>query len=643
MAEVLTASAISLVVRGVLNLFKDDSSLTSLCTGVEMRQLVEAGGRHILNKKGGGLPANHDLMLTNRRALQAAALFCAHSCEQVLKADQGDYVPLLQRMVAHYKDGFDKPLLEWAQDDTTEERWLRSYSRAVCKSCAFGRFVPPELLPEENLLNAFGRDTDPAKGAAFAKSLESWTKSQIDSPPMPNIFQDSLEAGFLVNPDKDERVSFYQAYLLFLREFLKTDKKAYRASVAETILEFRNFVPLWAKSRDELEGKTDAVLARLETLGTETEAGVKSEIVDNARDECFAGLPDAVEEIRDDVGAFFDLFAEFSDDLNRMLAGFFDESHQLLHKIIKELLALREEFRLLSGDSDITGESSGRFDLGGVSVRTPQSKFSADLTAQKAGDIAYASSGIPLIWIPPDRFMMGLTIEEATIQDSKNAHLESPQMAVGFSHGFWIGQTPITQRQFEEVTGGLPDLLLLPERRHLLHPNRPVTYVSWEDSDYFCKRLNSIEINELPTGFVFRLPTEAEWEFSCRAGRTHPPKISGILDSSGSSNLPELVGHSKGHPWGIQDMQGNVLEWCGDYFDHYPEKSEPQIDRFVETSNPKYPNQRVLRGGSFKHSRRWTRATARTSAAEKLPRSDGSGRGDRAVGFRIVLGSANFS
>ena len=248
-------------------------------------------------------------------------------------------------------------------------------------------------------------------------------------------------------------------------------------------------------------------------------------------------------------------------------------------------------------------------------------------------------------WIPPGQFMMGSPDDEAGRQD-----WEGPRHAVRISQGFWLGEVPCTQELWQAVTGENPS--------RFKSPSRPVEEVSWEDCQSFLQGLN-----QRIAGLEARLPTEAEWEYACRAG-TAASTYAGELEILGLCNGPVLdeiawyTGNSgvdfdldegedssdwaekqyahevaglrevkgkRANPWGLFDMLGNVREWCEDCWDFgtsYP-GSELRTDPIGQVG----PH-RVLRGGSWFTFARGVRAAVRGGG---LP-DNGIG----SVGFRIA-------
>ena len=212
-------------------------------------------------------------------------------------------------------------------------------------------------------------------------------------------------------------------------------------------------------------------------------------------------------------------------------------------------------------------------------------------------------------WIRPGEFLMGSPKDEKDRWDN-----ESPQHRVVLTTGFWIAETPCTQRLWELVMGTRPSRFAGPER--------PVEQVSWNDAQEFLKHLN----RELAR-WEFRLPSEAEWEYACRAGTTTPYSFGAEAD-------PELANFNRNlysttdvrsyppNPWGLYDMHGNVWESCQDRYGLYADE---------EKNDPRGPDSgtgRVLRGGSWFRLARFARSAARSRIEPSVR--------DRNIGFRCL-------
>lgn len=185
-----------------------------------------------------------------------------------------------------------------------------------------------------------------------------------------------------------------------------------------------------------------------------------------------------------------------------------------------------------------------------------------------------------MVWIPPGTFSMGSPDSEPT-----RSSLEGPQVQMTISRGFCMGKYEVTQAEYESVMGLNPS-------GFFGHPDRPVEQVSWDDAMAYCATLTRLERNggRLPTGWHYRLPTEAEWEYACRAGTTTafhygPALRSGMANFDGRYEFPPCggemywclnragtypsrttdVGSYAPNAWGLYDMHGNVWEWCSDW------------------------------------------------------------------------------
>ena len=182
-----------------------------------------------------------------------------------------------------------------------------------------------------------------------------------------------------------------------------------------------------------------------------------------------------------------------------------------------------------------------------------------------------------MIYVAPGTFTMGSPISEEGRYDSESQH------QVTLTKNYWLGKYEVTQAQWESVMGENPS--------RLKGGNRPVENVSWEDCQRFIRKINS----QRHCGA--RLPTEAEWEFACRAGSTGPYGGNGSLDdmgwyggNSGSETHP--VGQKQANAWGFYDMHGNVYEWCEDWYGDYGSAT-------TDPAGPASGGVRVVRGGCW--------------------------------------------
>ncbi|MCG3174264.1 MAG: Serine/threonine-protein kinase pkn1 [Myxococcota bacterium] len=214
---------------------------------------------------------------------------------------------------------------------------------------------------------------------------------------------------------------------------------------------------------------------------------------------------------------------------------------------------------------------------------------------------------IEMVWIAPGAFMMGSPSTEEGREDDETQHL------VTLTKGFWLGKHQVTQAQWRAVMGGDPS--------HFLGDTVPVESVSWDDCQRFVARMNQI----IPGG-GFRLPTEAEWEYACRAGTAGAYAGAGDLDEMGwygdnSGRETHPVGQKQPNAWGLYDMHGNVWEWCEDSYSKYP--SGPVIDPLNKSGS-----NRLGRGGGWNDYARSCRSAFRYSFSPDLRFSG--------MGFRLA-------
>lgn len=235
------------------------------------------------------------------------------------------------------------------------------------------------------------------------------------------------------------------------------------------------------------------------------------------------------------------------------------------------------------------------------------------------------SCAIKLNWVAPGQFKMGSPPDEAGRSDD-----EGPQTDVTITRGFWLGVFPVTQEEWRAIAARAN---LNPEPAFFRGPRLPVEQVSWNDCQTWLRELNTVEelAARLPRDFHYRLPTEAEWEFACRAGsksRFHFGDADANLanyawHSANANGQPHPVGEKKANAWGFHDMHGNVWEWCNDRYGPLPGRpvTDPQ--------GPPLGLNRLLRGGS------WGVQPSRCRSAYRVwNRPDYR---DYTVGFRLAL------
>ena len=234
-----------------------------------------------------------------------------------------------------------------------------------------------------------------------------------------------------------------------------------------------------------------------------------------------------------------------------------------------------------------------------------------------------------MVWIESGTFTMGSPPPMDPRSGEGYDPNSMPQTQVAISKGFWMSKYETTQEEYLAVMGSNPSF-------NIGSIQCPVDKVSWNDATNYCARLTAREnaVGRLPAGYIYRLPTEAEWEYACRGGTTTRYSFGddesqlGIYawyeKNSGWDSHP--VGEKKPNAWGLYDMHGNVQEWCGDWYGNYPggSVSDPRGSASGDL--------RVHRGGSYHYyDNAWACRSANRGANEP---------GDRGVcrGFRPILG-----
>jgi sulfatase modifying factor 1 len=218
-------------------------------------------------------------------------------------------------------------------------------------------------------------------------------------------------------------------------------------------------------------------------------------------------------------------------------------------------------------------------------------------------------TGMILVELTPGQFPMGSPPSEV------GRHADERLHDVTLTMPFYLGRFEVTQQEWKTIMGTAPS------RSAACGPRCPVENVNFDDVQKFLTKLNARSAADIH----LRLPTEAEWEYACRAG-TASPFVWGATMSSGqgnySSTQPAPVGSFESNPWGLSDLHGNVAEWTTDWYAAYGEA--PAVD----PRGPAAGDARVVRGGSWDTGMNAARCAARSRHA-----SDYRGPG---LGFRIA-------
>ena len=237
------------------------------------------------------------------------------------------------------------------------------------------------------------------------------------------------------------------------------------------------------------------------------------------------------------------------------------------------------------------------------------------------------SIGIEFVTIPAGKFLMGSSeVEKGRDQDETQHEVTLP-------HGFQMGVYEVTQAQYEQVMGKNPSIFK--------GASLPVELVSYNNALEFCKKLSELQA-EKAAGRRYRLPTEAEWEYACRAGTSTPFHFGQELNGTQANcdgNYPygttqkgpylgktSPVGSYPANAWGLYDMHGNVWEWCQDWYSDYPKQS------VTDPRGPEVGSSCVIRGRSWYFEAANCRSASRDGLVPSYLFSWN--------GFRLALGSS---
>jgi formylglycine-generating enzyme required for sulfatase activity len=256
----------------------------------------------------------------------------------------------------------------------------------------------------------------------------------------------------------------------------------------------------------------------------------------------------------------------------------------------------------------------------------------------RAGDEREVIS-IRLCWCPPGKFVMGSPRSEPERRPGED------QVEVTLTKGFWMAKFEATQGQWKRILGQLPGGLTV---ELLEGDDSPVGNVNFAEAEVFCRRLTELgrQSGVLPEDWEFRLPTEAQWEYACRAGTTTATSFGDKLNSkqanfkgkpyNGAELGPSLnraakVGSYPANAWGLHDMHGNIYEWCRDWYHRkLPGGTDPDLysAKSSATRSEHGDVSRARRGGCWADDG-WACRTAFRLRFEPERRYDH-------IGFRVV-------
>ena len=237
-----------------------------------------------------------------------------------------------------------------------------------------------------------------------------------------------------------------------------------------------------------------------------------------------------------------------------------------------------------------------------IGKESPQARRAGDIELFKVNGVE-----IPMAWIPTGTFQMGTT-------NIEGGRSQRPAHSVTISKGFWIGLYEVTQSQWVALMGDNPSKLKSSLKV-------PVDSVSWEDCQLFIKELNRL------TNRTFRLPTEAEWEYACRAGSAD--NWYGEWNSIGwhawnSKGETHEIGQKRPNAFGLYDMIGNVWEWCQDWYASTYYRNSPPVD----PPGPSSGKERAVRGGGLRSVPESAHSAIRASVQPNARKDD--------LGFRLL-------
>jgi formylglycine-generating enzyme required for sulfatase activity len=281
----------------------------------------------------------------------------------------------------------------------------------------------------------------------------------------------------------------------------------------------------------------------------------------------------------------------------------------------------------VQGTSDLTQSNSW---MSLAFVQLPTTNFlwvdtSADVGDRRFYRALQLTAPTNMVYIPPNSFLMG-----SATNDLLRSVDEGPQTTVILTRGFWIGKFEVTQREYLAIMNTNPSFFPT-------NLDGPVSSVSWQDATNYCAKLTQLELaaGRIPAGSAYRLPTEAEWEYAARAGTStryffgdDPSTLTNYAWFSANAGLSvHPVGLKLPNPLGLYDTEGNVWEWCSDWYgDTLP--GGVQVDPQGPPSNS--IGFKVMRGGAYDYFDSDCRSSKRLYfGALTLTDTD--------LGFRVVL------
>ncbi|MFL2937528.1 MAG: SUMF1/EgtB/PvdO family nonheme iron enzyme [Opitutales bacterium] len=243
------------------------------------------------------------------------------------------------------------------------------------------------------------------------------------------------------------------------------------------------------------------------------------------------------------------------------------------------------------------GTETERKPLGDANKTILSGEMTQTIFIDPPASYSVQSLSMQMIWCPPGNFTMGSPTSEPGRGSATNATQvrggDETQHNVTLLKGFYLAKYELTQSQYQSLMQSNPSVSV--------GNSKPVESIDWEAAKLFCDKLTEIELaaERIPKGWAFELPTEAEWEYACRAGTTSAYSWGSTINTSRANYADNNrdttlnVGSYSSNPWGFHDMHGNVWEWVADWYGSYGNQ---------DITNPVGPSggtSRVNRGGSF--------------------------------------------